>query len=144
MALLMSEGEHANREGLPWGLSNYYNSPGILAVFWRKFESATRRAGADPATFATELEILAVQGFGDMGTCAWNRMVRDRFIADQCSCVLWRYLDSVPPDMPIREIVDRCRVWESHSEHKRGHPQQLRDTRSIRGCPVLPGSPRLL
>ena len=26
----------------------------------------------------------------------------------------------VPPDMPIREIVDRCWMWESHSEQKRG------------------------
>ena len=39
-------------------------------------------------------------------------MVRDRFIADQRSCGLRRHLDSVPPDTPIREIVDRCRVWE--------------------------------
>ena len=44
VALLMSEGERANREGLSQGLSNYYNSPGRLAVFQRKFESATRRA----------------------------------------------------------------------------------------------------
>ena len=48
------------------------------------------------------------------------RMVRDRFIADQQSCGLRRHLDSVPPDTPIREILDRCRVWESHSEQKRG------------------------
>ena len=47
-------------------------------------------------------------------------MVWDRFIADQRSCGLRRHLDSVPPDTPIREIVDRCRVWESHSEQKRG------------------------
>ena len=26
------------------------------------------------------------------------------------------HLDGVPPDTPIRDIVDRCRVWESHSE----------------------------
>ena len=91
-----------------------------LAVFRRKFESVTRRTGADPATFTTESEILAVRGFEDMGTCARNRMVRDRFIVDQRSCGLRRHLDSVPPDTPIREIVDRCRVWESHSEQKRG------------------------
>ena len=30
-------------------------------------KSVTHRTGADPATFATELEILAVRGFGDMG-----------------------------------------------------------------------------
>ena len=56
VTLLMSE-KNANREGLLQGLSNYYDSPGRLAVFRRKFESVTRRAGADPATFATELEI---------------------------------------------------------------------------------------
>ena len=70
-------------------------------------------------------------------------MVQDRFIADQRSCGLRRHLDSVPPDTPIREIVDRCRVWERHSEQKRGtslatgHPEH-------RGSPVIPGSPRVL
>ena len=75
-----------------------------------------------------------------MGTCARNPMVWDRFIADQRSCGLRHHLDSVPPDTPIQEIVDRCRVWESHSEQKRGHPQELMWTRDIRGCPVTPGS----
>ena len=102
-------------------VSRTINSPGRLAVFRRKFESVTRRAVADPAMFATELEILTVRGFGDMGTCARNRIVWDRFIADQRSCGLRRHLDSVPPDIPIREIVNRCRVWESHLEQKRGH-----------------------
>ena len=128
-ALLMPEGERAYREGLSQGLSNYYYSPGRLAVFRRKFEGVTRRTGADPATFTTELEILVVRGFGDMGTCARNRMVQDRFIADQRSCGLRHHLDSVPPDTPIREIVDRCRLWESPSEQKRGsipgHPRNL-------------------
>ena len=32
------------------------------------------------------------------------------------SCELWRYLDSVPPETPIRDVVDRCRVWESHAD----------------------------
>ena len=72
----------------------------------------------DPATFATELEILALRGFGDMGKRARNWMIRDRFIVAQQSCGLRRYLDVVPPDTPIRDIVDRCRVWESHSEQK--------------------------
>ena len=35
VALMMSEGERANRKGLSQGLSNYYNSPGRLAVFRR-------------------------------------------------------------------------------------------------------------
>ena len=38
----MPEGERANWESLSQGLSDYYNSPGRLAVFRRQFESATR------------------------------------------------------------------------------------------------------
>ena len=128
MALLMPEGERATREGLSWDLSDYYNSPGRFAAFRRKFESATRQEGEDPATFATELEILAVRGFGDMGQQARKRMVWDRFISDQQNCGLRRH--SVPPDTPIREIVDRCRVWKSHSEQKRGPPPR---TNALRG-----------
>ena len=29
----------------------------------------------------------------------------------------------VPPETPIRDVVDRCRVWESHSD-----PEIRRDT----------------
>ena len=32
------------------------------------------------------------------------------------SCELRQHLDSVPPEIPIRDIVDRCQVWESHAE----------------------------
>ena len=118
VALLMPEEERAKWEGLLQGLSDYYNSPGRLLVFRRQFESATRRPGMDPATFATELEILAVRGFGDMGKHARDWMIRDKFIAAQRSCGLRRHLDGVSSDTPIRDIVDRCRVWESHSEQK--------------------------
>ena len=122
VALLMPEGERANWECLSQGLSDYYNSPGRLAVFQRQFESATRRPEMDPATFATELKILAVCGFGDMGKRARDWMIRDRFIGAQRSCGLRRHLDGVPPDTPIRDIVDRCHVWESHSEQKKSGP----------------------
>ena len=44
------------------------------------------------------------------------QLVRDRFIAGQTECSLRRHLDSVGPDTPIRDIVDICRVWESHAE----------------------------
>ena len=44
------------------------------------------------------------------------QLVWDRFIAGQAECSLRRHLDSVGPDTPIRDIVDRCRVWESHAE----------------------------
>ena len=118
VALLMPEGERANWESLSQSLSDYYNSPGRLAVFRRQFESATRPPGMDPATFATELEIIAARGFGDMGKRARNWMIRDIFIAAQQSCGLRIHLDGVPPDTPNRDIVDRCRVWESHSEQK--------------------------
>ena len=42
-------------------------------------------------------------------------MVRDQFVAGHWDCDLRHHLISVPPDTPIREIVDICRVWESHS-----------------------------
>ena len=79
----------------------------------------------DPSIFATELETLALKAFGDMGHLARLRLVRDRFITGQDSCALRRHLDSVSPETPIRDIVDRCRVWESHAEFvdRRGwHP----------------------
>ena len=51
-----------------------------------------------------------------MGQTARLRLIRDRFIAGHESCDLRRYLDCVPPDTPLRDIVDRCRVWESHAD----------------------------
>ena len=118
VALLMPEEERGKWEGLSNGLSKYYNSPGRLAVFRRRFEKVIRRPGVDPATFATELGILAVRGFGDMGKRARDSMVRDRFIEAQRNCGLRRHLDGVSSDTPIRHIVDSCRVWESHSDRE--------------------------
>ena len=60
--------------------------------------------------------IKNVKAFGDMGQTARLQLIRDRFIAGHSSCELRRYLDSVPPETPIREVVDRCRVWESHAD----------------------------
>ena len=51
-----------------------------------------------------------------MGQTARLRLIRDRFIAGHGSCDLRQYLDCVPPDTPLRDIVDRCRVWESHAD----------------------------
>ena len=70
----------------------------------------------DPSIFATALETLAVKAFGDMGQMARLRLIRDRIIAGHSSCELQGYLDSVPPETPIRDVVDRCRVWESHAD----------------------------
>ena len=49
-----------------------------------------------------------------MGQTARLRLIRDRFIAGHNSCELCRHLDSVSSETPMRDIVDRCWVWESH------------------------------
>ena len=97
------------------GLAAYYQSPGKLAGLRRRFESAFRQPGLDPATFATDLGMLAIQGFGDMREQARDTMIRDKFIAGQEQCALRRQFDGFAQGTPIGEIVDSCRVWESHS-----------------------------
>ena len=116
VALLMLEKVRERWKNLVDGISEYYNSPGRLAVFRRRFESACRRPGVDPATFATELGILAVRGFAEMGESACDLMTRNKFIAAQQSCELRRYLDGAAADASIGDIVDSCRVWESHTD----------------------------
>ena len=95
VALLMPEDKRDSREF-------FLNIITLRADWRREFDSVVHHDGEDPAAFAMELEILAY----------W-------FILGQRSCELRRHLDSVPPDTPIRDIVDRCRVWESHSGTKR-------------------------
>ena len=119
VALLLTREKRESWTGLVSGLSAYYQSPGRLAVLRRQFESAFRRPGLDPATFATELGILAIQGFEDMKEQARDTMIRDKFIAGQRQCALRRQLDGFAQDTPIGEIVDSCRMWESHSESDR-------------------------
>ena len=111
VALLMLKGEREKWEGLSNGLSAYYNSPGRLAVFWRRFESAFRQPGMDPATFATELGILAVRGFGDMGKRARDAMIRDQFIAGQRHCGLRRHFDGFAAEcVRVIQIGSRART----------------------------------
>ena len=104
----------ATRKELTEALSSHYGSPGRLANYRREFDKTVRQMGEDPSNFAIKLETLAVKAFGNMGHMARLRLIRDRFIAGHTSCDLHRYLDCVPPDTPLRDIVDRCRVWESH------------------------------
>ena len=47
---------------------------------------------------------------------ARDLMVRDKFIASQRSCDLRRHLDGAAPETSILDIVDSCRIWESHRE----------------------------
>ena len=115
LALLVPMSRRTSRTGLVDALSAHYGSPGRLADYRRQFEQMTRTAG-DPSIFVIALETLAVKAFGDMGQTARLRLIRDRFIAGHSSCELRRYLDSVPPETPIRDVVDRCRVWESHAD----------------------------
>ena len=118
MALLVPLPRRLSRTCLVGALSAHYGSPGRLADYRRQFEKTTRTAGEDPSIFATALETLAVKAFGDMGQTARLRLIRirDRFIAGHSSCELRRHLDSVPPETPIRDVVDRCHVWDSHAD----------------------------
>ena len=71
--------------------------------------------------------------FADVNASMRLQLVRDRLIAGQAECSLRRHLDSVGPDAPIRDIVDSCRMWESHAEgtdswggcHEPERPQAL-------------------
>ena len=51
-----------------------------------------------------------------MGQTARLRLIRDRFIAGHSNCDLRRHLDSVSPETPIRDVVDRCHVWVIHAD----------------------------
>ena len=120
VAHLVPLARRLSRAGLVDALTAHYGSPGRLADYRRQFERTIRTSGEDPANFATALEMLAVKAFGDMGQTARLRLIRDIFIAGHNSCDLRRHLDSAPPESPIRDVVDRCRVWESHAEPASG------------------------
>ena len=116
VALLLPMPRRASRKELTHALSSHYGSPGRLASYRRQFDKTERKPGEDPANFGITLETLAVKAFGDIGQTARLRLIRDWFIAGHGSCELRRHLDCLPPDTPLRDIVDRCRVWESHSD----------------------------
>ena len=116
VALLVPLSRWLSRTGMVGGLTTHYESPGRFADYRRQFERTTRTAGDDPAIFATALETLAVKAFGDMGQTGCLQLIRDQFMACHSNCELRTHLDSVPPETPIRDVVDRCRVWESHSD----------------------------
>ena len=98
------ETQRGSRDDLVWALTVHYGSPGRLADYRRQFEKTIRRHDI----FAVALETLAVKAFRDMGNAARLRILRDHLIAGHASCELSRHLDSVAPETPIRDIVDRC------------------------------------
>ena len=106
VALLIPMPRRASRKELTDAMSSHYGSPGRLANYRREFDKTVRKPGEDPSNFAITLETLAVKAFGDMGQTARLRLIRDQFIAGHGSCELRRYLDCVPPDTPLRDIVD--------------------------------------
>ena len=115
VALLVPEAQRRRPGVLLKTLSVHYASPGRLAKYKRQFEWMTPPED-DPAAFAMELETLARKAFVDVDATVRLQLVRDRFITGQEHHTLRRHLDSVGPDTPISDIVDRCRVWESHEE----------------------------
>ena len=64
----------------------------------------------------SSVETLARRAFADVNTSIQLQLVWDRFIAGQAECALRIHIDSMGPDTPMRDIVDSCRVWESHTE----------------------------
>ena len=116
VALLVPISRRTSRMGLVDALSALYGLPVRLADYRRQLEKMIRSAGDDPSIFAITLETLAVKAFGDIGQTAVPAAYSRSFIAGHSSCELRRYLDSVPPETPIRDIVDCCRVWESHAD----------------------------
>ena len=104
VALLVPMSRRTSKTNLMNALSAHYGSPGRLEDYRRQFEKTTGSAGEDSSIFAIA---LAVKAFGDMGQTG---RLCDHFIAGHSSCELRRYLDSVPPETPIRDVVDRCRV----------------------------------
>ena len=122
-------------------LSDHYNAPGRLAEYKHQFQRAFRRPGDDPSIFATELETLARRAFMDIDTTIQLQMVRDRFIDGQTECALRRHLDSLGPNTPMAEIIDRCQVWESHCKVEI-QPRTSADRRPARAiCQVMEVEP---
>ena len=113
VALLVPESQRMLSGVLVRSLSEHYDSLGRLAAYKRQFMRAFRRPGDDPSAFAIE---LARRAFVDVNTSIQLQLVWDLFIARQAECALRRHLDSMGSDTPMRDIVDSCRVWESHTE----------------------------
>ena len=57
-----------------------------------------------------------MRGFADINEKARALMIRNTFIAAQRSCELRRHLDGAAEEASIGNIVDSCRIWESHAE----------------------------
>ena len=116
VALLVPEDQRRRPGMLIESLTAHYTSPGRLSQRRRQLEQMTRPVGEDPAVFAIALESLVRRAFVDVDPTVRLQLVRDKFITGQTQLALRRHLDSAGPDTPMVDIVDKCRVWESHAE----------------------------
>ena len=132
VALLVPEDQRRRPGVLIDSLTAHYSSPGRLSQRRRQFEQMTRSVGEDPAVFAIALETLARRAFVEVDETVRLQLVRDKFITSQPQLALRRHLDSAEPDTPMVDIVDKCRVWESHAE-LRGRPETECDPGTSRG-----------
>ena len=115
VALLLAKEERESWTGLVDGLAAYYQSPGRLAALRKRFSDAFRQPGLDPATYATNLGMLAIQGFGDLRGQIRDKLIRDKFIDGQEQMALRRQLDGFSEDTPIGEIVYESEVGSRDS-----------------------------
>ena len=137
IALLVPESRRVVPGFLIKSLSDHYNSPRRLAEYKRQFQRVVRCPRDDPSIFAIELETLARRAFIDIDIYIQLQMVRDRIIDGQVECALRRHLDSLGPDTPMTDIVDCCRVWESHRDVET-EPQMSADRCPARAvCQVM-------
>ena len=114
VALLIPEAKRTTRPALIGAPMEHYGSPGRLADYRRQFERTAQEDGEDPSIFAIALETLVVKAFGDMGPSVRLHLIRDRFVAGHEHCALRRHLET-PPETPIRDIVDRWRMWATRT-----------------------------
>ena len=132
VALLVPEDQRRRPGVLIESLTAHYTSPGRLSQRRRQFEQMTRPVGEDPAVFAIALETLARRAFVEVDPSVRLQLVRDKLITGQPQLALRRHLDSAEPDTPMVDIVDKCRVWESHAE-LRGRPENQCEPGTSRG-----------
>ena len=116
VSLLVPESRRVVPGFLIKSLSDHYISPGRLAEYKRQFQRAFRHPAMIRRFLLFELEMLARRAFIDIDISIQLQMVRDRFIDGQVECALRRHLDSLGPDTHMADIVDCCRVWESHRD----------------------------
>ena len=90
------------------------------------------------SVFATELEILAIRGFG-VPKLGWSVIVL------YPECQLRHILDSVPPDTSIRDIVNQCRRLLTVTNVSWKYPTVSNDFRGPsalpKDIPVISGNP---